>query len=160
MIGGEWIRRRMPLRVRGSLGDSGIAAVEMALATPVLLLLMTGSFDFGRALYQQNRLLGAARAGVQYAIQNSTTWTDSDNIITAVRADAGDATAKTLAVSSQLCHCPTGAPLCSSSASCSGSVTSGTYVQVSASLPYATLLHYPFVSSPITLSAKTMIRVE
>ena len=40
----SWFRRRL------ALGEAGIAGVELALATPMLALMMTGGFDFGRAI--------------------------------------------------------------------------------------------------------------
>src|SRR6201999_4153861 len=55
------------LRRRLALGEAGIAGVELALAAPMLALLMVGGFDFGRAIYEQYRLTAAADAGIQYA---------------------------------------------------------------------------------------------
>lgn len=42
--------------------------VEFALVLPVILLLITGVFDAGRAVFQQNTLAYAAREGTRYAI--------------------------------------------------------------------------------------------
>jgi len=145
--------------IRRGLGDSGVAAIELALATPVLLLMVTGSFDFGRVLYQEHRLEAAARAGTQYAMQNTTTQTDTDSIAAAVRADAND-TANSLTVASSVCTCPNGTAICSASANCTGSTVAGTYVKVKVSMAYSTLVRYPFVSSPISLSGQSLIRVQ
>jgi len=147
----------MSVRI-GLLGESGAAAVEFALAVPILALLMTGGFDFGRALYEQHRLTGAARAGAQYAIQSSTTWGDTTDIIAAVRGDAND-TASSLTVTTSQCTCPSGT-LCSSAATCTGSTVAGTYVKVSVSESYATVVNYPFVTSPFTLSSQALVRVQ
>ena len=53
----------------GGLGrpDAGAAAVEMALVLPLLLLLVFGIVDFGRALNLQITLTQAAREGVRPA---------------------------------------------------------------------------------------------
>ena len=46
-------------------GDAGAAAVEFALLLPVLLIIVFGIIDFGRALNAQIELTGAAREGVR-----------------------------------------------------------------------------------------------
>ncbi len=47
--------------------DRGSAAVEFALVLPVLLLILFGIIDFGRALNAQIELTGAAREGARLA---------------------------------------------------------------------------------------------
>ena len=56
-------RRRHPER--------GAAAVEMALVLPVLLFLLMGMIDFGRAYNAQIQLSAAAREGVRLASLNT-----------------------------------------------------------------------------------------
>lgn len=53
---------------RRSLRRSGQALVEFALVLPVLLLVVTGIMDAGRAVWQENTLSYAAREGTRYAI--------------------------------------------------------------------------------------------
>ncbi|MEV4642317.1 TadE/TadG family type IV pilus assembly protein [Actinoplanes sp. NPDC049548] len=48
-------------------GDDGAAAVELALVLPLLLLLLFGIIDFGRALNAQITLTEAAREGARAA---------------------------------------------------------------------------------------------
>lgn len=45
--------------------ERGAAAVEFALVLPVLLLLLMGIVEFGRAYHLQTNLSGAAREGVR-----------------------------------------------------------------------------------------------
>lgn len=52
---------------RREAGDRGAAAVELALVLPILLLLVFGIVDFGRALNLQITLTQAAREGVRPA---------------------------------------------------------------------------------------------
>jgi Flp pilus assembly protein TadG len=151
---------RLRTRLTHNLGESGVAALELALATPVLLLMVTGSADFGRILYQEHRLAAAARAGTQYAMQSSSTWIDTTNITAAVRADANDTTAQSLTVTSSVCTCPNGTAVCSTGTNCSGSTIAGTYVKVTVSTSYSTLLRYPFIARPISLSGRSLIRVQ
>lgn len=54
--------------------DRGASAVEFALVLPVLLLLVIGTLEFGRAYHVQTTLSNAARDGVRVmALQDSTT---------------------------------------------------------------------------------------
>lgn len=53
----------------------GQSLVEFALIFPVLMLLLFGIFDFGRAIYEYNTLANAARQGVRVAIVNQNVHT-------------------------------------------------------------------------------------
>ena len=48
--------------------DRGQALVEFALALPILILLLVGIFDLGRAVYAFNTINNAAREGARLAI--------------------------------------------------------------------------------------------
>jgi len=52
--------------------ERGAAAVEMALVLPVMLFLLMGMIDFGRAYNAQIQLSAAAREGVRLASLNTT----------------------------------------------------------------------------------------
>lgn len=70
------------MRPRGD--DDGASAVEFALILPILVLMVFGIFEFGRAYNVQIQLSGAAREGVRVmAIQN-----DADAARAATRAAA------------------------------------------------------------------------
>jgi Flp pilus assembly protein TadG len=57
----------VPFRIRTRRGDSrGAAAVEFAIVLPVVLLLVCGIVDFGRALNRQIVLTNAAREGARW----------------------------------------------------------------------------------------------
>jgi Flp pilus assembly protein TadG len=56
-----------PVPRSSTANDRGAAAVEFALVLPVLLLIVFGIIDFGRALNAQIVLTGAAREGVRLA---------------------------------------------------------------------------------------------
>jgi Flp pilus assembly protein TadG len=49
----------------------GIAAIEMAIALPVLLLLLVATAEIGRAFYQYNTLTQAVRSAVRYLADNA-----------------------------------------------------------------------------------------
>jgi Flp pilus assembly protein TadG len=148
-----WARRRL------ALDEKGIAGVELALATPMLALLMAGGVDFGRAIYEQHRLAAAADAGIQYASASASNLTNSSGIIAAARADASDTT-NSLTVTTGSCTCPTGTTLCSTATTCTGSTVSGTYQKVTVSESYSTIMNYGFVSNPFTITGQSMVRTQ
>lgn len=56
-------------RASGFARDDGAQSlVEFALLLPLFLLIVTGIFDVGRAVWQENSLAYAAREGTRYAI--------------------------------------------------------------------------------------------
>lgn len=48
--------------------EGGQSLIEFALVLPLILLIVTGLFDVGRAVFQENTLAYAAREGTRYAI--------------------------------------------------------------------------------------------
>jgi Flp pilus assembly protein TadG len=60
------------MRILDTARERGAAAVEMAVVLPLLLLMLGGIVDFGRAFYTEVSLTNAARDGVRLAaIQNA-----------------------------------------------------------------------------------------
>ncbi|MFQ5544386.1 MAG: TadE/TadG family type IV pilus assembly protein [Acidiferrobacterales bacterium] len=53
------------------LQQRGVAAVEFAIVLPVLLLLMFGTAELGRAFFQYNTLTKAVRDGARYVSRNA-----------------------------------------------------------------------------------------
>jgi len=53
-------------RVGFKRAQRGIAAIEMAITLPVLLLLLVGTAELGRAFYQYNALTKSIRTAVRY----------------------------------------------------------------------------------------------
>lgn len=67
--------------------DRGAAAVEMAIVLPLLLLVLFGLVDFGRAFNAQMQLTQAAREGVRVVVL-------SGNLDAAAALDAAEARAQ------------------------------------------------------------------
>ena len=65
------VRARV-LCAEGARYDEGQSLVELALALPLLLLILLGLADFGRAFYYTTIIANAARAGAAYLSQNPT----------------------------------------------------------------------------------------
>jgi Flp pilus assembly protein TadG len=74
----------MNRRRRRGAGDRGAAAVEFALLLPLLLLILFGLIDFGRALNAQITLTQAAREGARLAsLGNYTSAQICTRVVTA-----------------------------------------------------------------------------
>lgn len=54
-------------RQRRDSGEAGVAVVEFALVAPLLLILVFGIIDLGRAYSTLNQLAASAREGARYA---------------------------------------------------------------------------------------------
>jgi Flp pilus assembly protein TadG len=80
-------------------GDRGAAAVEFALVLPMLLLLVFGLIDLGRAINAQITLTQAARVGARMAALSES------NVATQTQAAATGLSGVTVTVTA----CPTGA---------------------------------------------------
>jgi len=90
---------RLRAHGRARSGDRGAAAVEFALVLPLLLLLVCGIIDFGRAINAQITLTQAARTGARLAALGQP------NVATATRAAATGLSGVGVAVT----PCPSGA---------------------------------------------------
>jgi Flp pilus assembly protein TadG len=131
--------RRWP---RAGAADGGAAAVEFALLLPVLLLIVFGIIDFGRALNAQITLTQAAREGARLAAVGQPTG------VVAARTQAAATTLTGVTVT--VTPCPSGSGL-------------GTNAVVKASYRFsfitpvgaiAGLLGGAGIGNPLTLSAQ------
>ena len=67
-------------RKRGR-GRSGVAAAEMALVLPVLLLAIMGMLEFGRAFMVQQIITNAAREGARRAVIPNATYNEVYSLV-------------------------------------------------------------------------------
>jgi Flp pilus assembly protein TadG len=65
----------MGMSLCSKLRERGAAAVEFALVLPLLLLVIGGVVDFGRALYTEIILTNAVREGARAAVMSTATLT-------------------------------------------------------------------------------------
>lgn len=114
-------------RVLSTLGISptksnerGQALIETAVTLPILLLLLCGAVEIGRAACASIEVSNAAMAGVQYGAQNSSTAADTAGIQLAATNDAKDITLSTPTVSHS-CICSNGSASTCQPTDCSGS---------------------------------------
>lgn len=142
------------LRVRRR--TDGAVSVEFALIAPVLLILILIAVDFGVGMYEQQVIANAARAGAQLAV--FSTVNSQEGIRTAV-ANAAQKDAADLDTSSEIfCQCPGGAGV-SCTATCDGDAPE-VYVRVTVKFKHETLLPYPTLDNPLTLTATSEFRLR
>lgn len=68
----------------------GAALVELALTTPLFILLLMGSVELGRLAYFAIEVANAARAGASFGAVNKGNAADDTNILNAAKSDAAD----------------------------------------------------------------------
>lgn len=137
----------------------GAIAVEMALIAPVLAAVIVPLIDIGMGTYTEMQVQEAAQAGVQYAADHG--WSS-----TGVQDAALNATSLSVSLTPapyQSCGCATSSGV--TSATCGvtcpdGSTAGGSYAFVTAQTQYQTLLSYPGLSNPMTLSASAVVRLQ
>ncbi len=139
----------------GRARPGGQSMLEMAIALPVLVLLLVVVADFGRVFYAAIGVANAARAGVQYGAQNLATAADYPGMVTAALND-GENVNGLSAEASQFCTC-NGAQVACSPAGCSQPQV---YVQVTTNATFHTLVTYPGVPSSVPLSSTAVMEVQ
>ena len=74
------------LGTRSRRGQQSQALIEFALVSPVLLLLLFGIVDIGRAVFYYDTLNHAAREGARTAVRASNQLPDNDDVLATVTA--------------------------------------------------------------------------
>jgi len=133
-------------RIRNSKGQ---ALVEFALILPILLLLIIGIIEFGRAFYMKNTLTNAVRHAARQAVVDSS-W--DQNTIRNWTYDAVPTGWQNTSVITSVQASPSSAPA-------SGS---GTPINISARMRFNTIVpnfYFPF-KNYTTITAHAMMRYE
>ena len=131
----------------------GQALVETALVLPLLLLLIVGLFDVGRAVWLSNTLATAVREGSRYGVVHgalsgaptgpgSATYTppDTDTAITAHVRNYATGVPSTLTVKSTWPD---------------GNANRGSRIVVSASFPFAPILSQVFLGGGLSITLQS-----
>lgn len=161
----------------GVLGwESGQSLVELALLTPLLLILVIGVMEMGRFAYFAILVGNAARAGAAYGAQTVAQSADTADIQTAARNDFqnGQNLGSLLTVAScTSCGCDTGGTVAAGSCGSPGSGCTGTgagtcpsgqhwvvAVSVTATGTFNSMFGYPGIPKSITVSRTCTMRVN
>jgi Flp pilus assembly protein TadG len=143
--------------------ESGASLVELAVALPVLILIMVGTIDFARAFYTAIELSNGARAGAQYGAQSGKNG-QFTNIESAARSGAfniGNATAQ----ASRSCQCATDSgaftdtsPVNDCTATCTGGSHMVISVTVTATSVFSTISRFPGIPHTLTINRAATLR--
>jgi Flp pilus assembly protein TadG len=155
------LRRSVRRLVRLARAERGNAAIEFALATPILLGLLVPVADLGIAFSQQIQVQQAAQAGAQYALLHGYNSSAISNAVTA--ATKLPAVSVTSGYPKQSCGCPTGTTIdltAACASTCANGETAGSYVIVNAQSAYNPVLPYSVLGSRTTLTAQATVRVQ
>jgi Flp pilus assembly protein TadG len=151
---------RAPTRRRGRRRSRGQSLVEFALVVPIFLLILSGIFDFGMALYSRISIINAAREGARaaaVAADHTTIPTTAQSRASAVVSGAGMTTSAP--TTSIVVSCVA----ISSSGSCSFSSASGSKagdaVEVAITYQYRSLFPLLF-GRTFTLGASVQMVTE
>ena len=153
----------------GAEGTAGTSLIEFALVAPILILIFTGTIEFGLYLYRQMEVQDAAQAGALYAAVCAASTSDATCSYTSSSVTTAMTNATPLGVNKTYyppaCYCPnaTGSPtLCTGTPpACAGSVTPGYYVKVEATATYNPVTTALFLAqATYTLTASAFVRIQ
>src|SRR5437867_11818042 len=124
------------------LGTAGAAAVEFAILSSLLVLMMVAVMDLGMGLYRGIQVRNAAQAGAAYAMAKGY---NASSITSAVLNATSFSQVSASPAPTQFCGCPTtaGITTVTCGSTCVGGSSAGTYVRASATGSYTTLMRYP-----------------
>ena len=148
------------LRSCGLQADSkGQSLVEMALAVPVLILLLLVAADFGRLFYTWIAVNSAARAGAQYGSQTLTNAADINGMKLAATTDGSNISGLTATASQCTCVSGTSVAACSGSNYNCTNAPQATFVEVDTQAAFHTIVNYPGIPSSITVKGTAIMQV-
>lgn len=160
--------------------NRGSALVELAITTPLFLLMIMGSLELGRIAYFAVEVANAARAGASYGAVNLGNANLTSTVQQAAKNDAPDVSNLIVVSPGSQCVCETinpstnspsfnpssGTTSCTSTTITSCTADSATsiqkvveYVTVSTSANVDPMVHIPGLPSTYSLSGYSALRV-
>jgi Flp pilus assembly protein TadG len=152
----------------------GQAMMELAVALPLLMIVIAGAVDFGTGCYIAIEVTSAARSGAQYGVQNGATMIDitgmelaakneAQNISSACTTTAGKTCWVTgYPLATYGCECADGTGVTPSTtvcASCSAGNHFVNYVSVVTQATYKPMIPWPGISSSYTFNGNAKLRL-
>ncbi|HWE74049.1 MAG TPA: TadE/TadG family type IV pilus assembly protein [Stellaceae bacterium] len=137
----------------------GVTALEFALIAPFLCTFIVGIVDLSFGFQSQMAVTQAAQTGSYAAMLNGF---NTSTISSAVANSTGTSGITASPAPTQSCGCPSGTAVTAGpcGSTCPDGQSSGTYITVNAQYQYSTMLAYPGFSSPMTLTATSMVRIK
>jgi Flp pilus assembly protein TadG len=142
--------------VRFWRADAGGAALELAVISPLILLLLIGVVDYGRAFFTSVTVTNAARAGAEFGAQGPVTSGDTVGMRKFAQADGQDA--GTITVSARrYCECAGVSHACTA---CASGAAPDVFVEVTATKALSMLLPYPGLPGTVTIRRTATFRSQ
>ena len=157
-----------PSRVTRGRRETGAALVELAVAMPLLALILVGTIDFGRAFRTAMIVTNAARAGAQFGSQSLVNTSDTSGTIAAATAvlTANDLATGPAPTATRLCECASDAGVfvpTSPANTCSATCGIGDHlvvsVTVTATRTFSMTNPFPGLPSGVTITRTSAMRV-
>lgn len=137
--------------------EGGASAIEFAMISSVLSIILLNVVDIAVYMQRKMEVIGAVRAGAQYALVDSQNATLA--LITSVVQDATTLSGVGVTVDLDLCGCSDGAMFACSSGTACGSGTTGrrhTYAEINANYTH-TWFFYP---GTILITSQATVRTQ
>lgn len=135
----------------------GSAAIELAVVSPLLLLLIIGVLDYGRAFYTSITVANAARAGAEYGAEGPVQSANIAGMMDFAQGDGQDAGTLTLSAR-RYCECAGTAAACTTA--CAGGAAPDVFVEVTATKALSMLLPYPGLPSTLSIARTATFRSQ
>jgi Flp pilus assembly protein TadG len=133
--------RSLPSACAGMKSEAGTALVELAIAAPLLLLLLLGAVGMATVIYDSIAVENAAMAGVQYGAKTTITAADTTGIQNAAAAAAPSLSLTTTPSTS--CICSDGASSACQPTDCPNGASIETILTVSTQVTVTPSVYFP-----------------
>jgi Flp pilus assembly protein TadG len=140
--------------------ERGAALVELALATPLLAVLIVGAVDFARIFYLAMQVTNAARAGAQYG-STSTLPFVAANVKTKAESASPQIAPYTVATPVESCFCMTntgGSTAQTCTVACGSGTHKAVFITVTASKAFSPVMRFPGIPSSLTITRTVTLR--
>jgi hypothetical protein len=140
-------------------GAHGSAAIEFAVAAPLLMILIIGTAEVGYSAYQAMQVQNAVEAGALYAVKSGSGVSGITNAV----LRASDVTGLSVVPPpANFCGCPGDSGIVAEpcTSSCANGYPPGHYIQIDATLIRQTLIPDSGLPLPTVLSAQSIIRLQ
>lgn len=136
--------------------ERGNFSVEFALVSVVLIVMLTGLFQYAAVIHQTMQLNQAARAGVEYAMTYPSDTTGIQQTI--ISSSAMNTTSIAVTVN-QFCECPDGTAV-ACTGTCASGLQSNAFIRVDVTQPAKGPLQSSGFLSDSTVQASAVMRVR